>query len=539
MLKAILKIIATVILVLIWFPIAGWFWSLSDYYAIPGFVAKILALVWTLFMLFVRSVVHTIIDPDGTDSSTSSGTAGTYTYTPGASKLHKTTDEFDRRDANEQLDQPSNQTDDSYGISDKQLFYLLHHCAATVRGIPGGGLNDSDFGMARVKSGQRGEMSVAKALLHYGILDNPNNRVWFSAHNPGDETGNTDIDIILAFGNQVWLIDAKHYAPDSQGETLGAPNLDSAYDKAPWELRMSGGKTYRASRNMSWAADSLRLELPVSASLHSVVLLTRTAKGVPGTQRGTRWPGDVHARNIDNWMCEIGDNNPFYGRPVGERIIPVLDRLVKNKNWVQRPAGYRDIVEVGKFEQHKSDKSSRKPKFVSVPVTSQPVVSQPVASTSAASAPVAIEPAVPPTPLNAVLIGSLPAAGLLKRIHPECEWQKPVATIDDFWNLDADTDVIAISSEFYETAVRDNDERKKTDFIEFVLLSSQSSHTIIVSDKPGKREQIETDLFDYAALHMEKYSTREWIEPITCLQTVIAPMLCQYADERKKQESRN
>ena len=102
-------------------------------------------------------------------SSSGGKSGGTSRYIPSKATRHQTTHEFGRADGLMVLDPPSAETDDSYGIGDKQLFYLLHHCAATVKGIPGGGLNDSDFGAARVKSGQQPRLvQRPKPRRHHG-----------------------------------------------------------------------------------------------------------------------------------------------------------------------------------------------------------------------------------------------------------------------------------------------------------------------------------------------------------------------------------
>ena len=38
-----------------------------------------------------------------------------------------------------------------------------------------------------------------------------------SCRNPGDASGAADIDVIVATGRTVWLLDAKHYAPARDG----------------------------------------------------------------------------------------------------------------------------------------------------------------------------------------------------------------------------------------------------------------------------------------------------------------------------------
>lgn len=242
----------------------------------------------------------------------------------------------------DQRDQPSRETDGTYGISDKQLYYLLHNCIASVKGLPGSGLSDSGFDQARQWSGQAGERSIAKALLASGVMDRPDVRVWYSLRNPNDESGDADIDIVLAHGRVVYLLDAKHYSPDGFGETLQCPNLNGRYESAPWTLLTTGGKAYKASGNMMWAKQSIGRDLGPTVDLQAYVLLARTAHGVPGTQKGTRWPGDIHARNADNWIRELlMELRAEPSMPVPDQINDYFDGLVKDSEWEQRKPGER------------------------------------------------------------------------------------------------------------------------------------------------------------------------------------------------------
>ena len=384
-------------------------------------------------------------------------------------------------------------TDDSYGLTNSALSYRLHRCMATVKGIPGSGLTDSGFSKAQVLSGKRGEQSVAKALLYYGLLDTPNARVWFSLRNPSDASGNADIDIVYAIGKRVWLIDAKHSAPARPGDTLIGPSDNKT---TPRILRMRGsGKEYRATANMSLARDAIKQKLlHAPAITDTVVLLTRTANGVPGIENNTRWPGEILARNIDQWMIEtrkvIGDLGP-----VPREVVSELDSLVKDQDWVQR--------------RTEKDYASRK--FAAY----NP------------NAPISIQSVEKPIS-DAIFIGNRREFNAINRIFSKYSWQKPISTISGYWDADtgnANIGLIAVSAELYETAKQQRDQKLVDEYLEFLILGSQSACTVIVSNENSSRMNIDKDLRTYAQTHGETYKPCEWIDPNWVLRYVVGPEL--------------
>lgn len=237
-------------------------------------------------------------------------------------------------------DPPGVDTDEAYGMTDTQLDVAFMTCAATVKGRPGGGLDSSGFANERIMAGQQGEISVAKALAHYGVLDDPGVHVWFSMRNPGDESGDTDIDIAIAKGDRLWLVDAKKYglerehqwlcpSPDTSGPhwvlPVGEPGKTGPYDNIPL-----GRKTYTATSNMHWVYDTITRSLP-GVHVTAVVALTRTIHGTYGTFMETMWPGDIPARNLDRWIT--GNLLPALRaetRPASMRIVSYVDPLVKH-----------------------------------------------------------------------------------------------------------------------------------------------------------------------------------------------------------------
>ena len=238
---------------------------------------------------------------------------------------------------------PANtEADDTYGISDKQLHYLLHHCKARVRGLPGSGLGESGFDYAHQKAGQRGEISIAKALLASGLLDDSNTSVWFSLRNPSDTSGQADIDIALIYEDRLYLLDAKRFVPEHEGEVLLTPHV-APLTPAPWILKTSGGKEYTATVNMKLATETVKREIHELAKCDTVmviaeILLARTPKGTLGTENtGVRWPGDVPVESADAFIDDLLQDRRFiaFNSDTQNNVERYLDSLVKDQDWSQ------------------------------------------------------------------------------------------------------------------------------------------------------------------------------------------------------------
>lgn len=172
------------------------------------------------------------------------------------------------------LVRPSGPADADYGVD----AFAFHDWLASpdVMGTPAGGLEAGGeaSGMTgyNVAAGVKGELSVAHMLAS---KDLKGARVYLSCRNPGDASGAADIDVIVATGRTVWLLDAKHYAPARDGMWLVPTTADPGSWK-PYGLRAYGpdanvegvplasldgiapDRSYHASGNMAWAADEIR-----------------------------------------------------------------------------------------------------------------------------------------------------------------------------------------------------------------------------------------------------------------------------------------
>lgn len=173
---------------------------------------------------------------------------------------------------------PTGPADPFYGYDDANS--ALDGCRARIHGTPGFGLAGSGLEQGRAAAGIMGERSLACALRHYGLLDDPDLDVFFSLRNPGDRSGHADIDCVLAKGNLILLLDAKRYTP-FPGRTIGA-----------------------------W------------------VLLTRTPHGTFGVSDRTLFSGGINVANADVRLPLLRD---MLSRESGRNatVCRTLDALVK------------------------------------------------------------------------------------------------------------------------------------------------------------------------------------------------------------------
>lgn len=179
----------------------------------------------------------------------------------------------------------------SYGVGDAAFAAWL--AAPNVHGRPAAGLEatavaDGMDGHNVAARGGGGGLRGPHARLHghTGCARLP------LLSEPGGRDRQADIDVVVVSGRTVWLLDAKHYRPASPDAYLvPTPGLDAmrgggelrAYDSNT-NLNVPVGslagvapvRTYHASGNMAWAADSVRSGLPAGLDVRPVVLLSRT-----------------------------------------------------------------------------------------------------------------------------------------------------------------------------------------------------------------------------------------------------------------------
>lgn len=238
---------------------------------------------------------------------------------------------------------PTGPADPFYGYDDVNA--ALDGCRARIHGTPGFGLAGSGLEQGRAAAGVMGERSLACALRHYGLLDDPDLDVFFSLRNPGDKSGRTDIDCVLAKGNLILLLDAKRYTPSTSDLMLMPSVDDPMFASGPVGLRvlshglLEGRDTigalsdlapvceYSASGNMRWAMESARRLLP-GCTVGAWVLLTRTPHGTFGVSDRTLFPGGISVVNADVRLPLLRD---MLSRKSGRNatVCRTLDALVK------------------------------------------------------------------------------------------------------------------------------------------------------------------------------------------------------------------
>lgn len=238
---------------------------------------------------------------------------------------------------------PTGPADPFYGYDDVNV--ALDGCQARIHGTPGFGLAGSGLEQGRATAGIVGERSLACALRHYGLLDDPDLDVFFSLRNPGDRSGHADIDCVLAKGNLILLLDAKRYTP-STSDLMLMPSVDDPMSASgPVDLRvLSHGllegrdtigalsdltpvREYSASGNMRWAVESTRRLLP-GCTVGAWVLLTRTPHGTFGVSDRTLFSGGINVANADVRLPLLRD---MLSRESGRNatVCRTLDTLVK------------------------------------------------------------------------------------------------------------------------------------------------------------------------------------------------------------------
>lgn len=188
------------------------------------------------------------------------------------------------------LVEPKEYRDPMYGIGDVRSMLATY---PNAHGVPGAGLNHDEakasMGQQNVQAGIRGEESLAAALIHYGVLDNPNVHVFFSVSNPGDETGNTDIDCVIVDGRNIYLLDAKNWSGTGVLHKVGDHTLGAE------------GKQWSLSRSMPWALSAVGKRNLGQVSAH--ILLTRTAQGTLGIAEGCDIDSAIHVTTVDEWLA--------------------------------------------------------------------------------------------------------------------------------------------------------------------------------------------------------------------------------------------
>jgi hypothetical protein len=181
----------------------------------------------------------------------------------------------------------------------------LEAYAPMIHGVPGLGLNDSDFGEGRVQAGQTGELRLAKLIASSGLLSNYSSYWSLKASDQYD----TDVDCVLYSKNVMWLIDAKNYVVRSEGDHGTAINDSCTFSNQGGILGLvhhngSVIKTYECSKNMEMATEWYHKKFP-NVDIRPIVLFCPTQYGVMGISKGTSWPGFVPVAQAETFVRDL------------------------------------------------------------------------------------------------------------------------------------------------------------------------------------------------------------------------------------------
>ncbi|RYQ18380.1 hypothetical protein PG2083B_0519 [Bifidobacterium pseudolongum subsp. globosum] len=185
---------------------------------------------------------------------------------------------------------------------------ILNHeiKGARIFGSPGAGLEDSGFGEAQRKSGERGEEVFAKLLTWDGILDHCVS--YWSVYRPdenGERDGDTDIDCILQFGSHILLIDVKNYRSGLEYHSL----IDGKAMFCSYPLLHAvANPPYIHSPNMAFAQRDVQNYLAQHGSactVESFVVLVPGRTGEAVLDPDITWPTGIPAMSYSKFIDEM------------------------------------------------------------------------------------------------------------------------------------------------------------------------------------------------------------------------------------------
>lgn len=212
---------------------------------------------------------------------------------------------------------------------------------ATKKGSAGSGAGAAsrEFG-ANAVVGSLGERQYAGILERAGLTGEGGYDVWYSVKVPNKDgsRGKTDVDLVLASGSRVVLIDVKRWASTNWKTSSSGRKVKSpvTYWSIPFlnlpmkglsPLRNGNGE-WRLSRSMEMAADRFS-PLFGNARVLSIVVFVPTTKDGRGPANVSflRWPGGIKSYSAQDSLCVI---RKFLGTPKSTkaRISSALSRMV-------------------------------------------------------------------------------------------------------------------------------------------------------------------------------------------------------------------
>lgn len=212
---------------------------------------------------------------------------------------------------------------------------------ATKKGSAGSGVGAAsrEFG-ANAAVGSLGERQYAGILERAGLTGEGGYDVWYSVKVPNKDgsRGKTDVDLVLASGSRVVLIDVKRWASTNWKTSSNGRRVKSpvTYWSIPFlnlpmkglsPLRNGNGE-WRLSRSMEMATDRFS-PLFGNARVLSIVVFVPTTKDGRGPANVSflRWPGSIKSYSAQDSLRVI---RKFLGTPKSTkaRISSALSRMV-------------------------------------------------------------------------------------------------------------------------------------------------------------------------------------------------------------------
>lgn len=187
-----------------------------------------------------------------------------------------------------------------------------------------GAAGQARYGRQSAMAGAAGERRLAGAISRSSEVSGYMS--WSSLGIPtprGGERYSSDVDIALASGNRLVLVDAKMWAAGKiYWSILGYPMRGLA------PMRSKGGLK-RLSRNMETAVARYRSQLPGHV-VKGVVVFVPTSKGggLPASVRLLRWPGGIRSYLVGDGLRRISSALGAPEEPSAE-IQGLLGRMTK------------------------------------------------------------------------------------------------------------------------------------------------------------------------------------------------------------------
>ena len=177
------------------------------------------------------------------------------------------------------------------------------------------------FGADNAAAGLSGEKWLLKKLS----AQFPHAHIWFSVRTParaGQKRYNSDIDLVIANGSTVILIDAKRWeAGHVYWSLLGVPMQG-------WHRMRRKGKPMSLGHNMEMAQSRVSQDLP-GARVKSMVVYTPTKKGLPTSVRWLRWPGGIKSYLSGDGLHAVSRALGRGDKPVPHDIERYFDSLLQ------------------------------------------------------------------------------------------------------------------------------------------------------------------------------------------------------------------